>query len=282
VAVASPRSEWTSFEPNFTNGPTMVRTVYIHHTAASGQGGVVGVDDEHGRMRAIESTHINDRGWLCIGYSWVVFGSGRAYQGRGWGNKQGGNYDGGTNESTYSISFDGDFTSHSPTDEAFATAGALIVEGVELGFIHPGFELRRHGMEIVPPGIPGKEHCAGGTVFDCGGKDCPGKGVYEHFDRLLEEETLASLTDEQAQQLLTDTATVAAYIRALKEAGSRAFVVDAALERIDVIERKVDALGDAVAQLRRDVTDRRGSGRGEGRVDLEGVVDDGMTMEPTD
>ena len=249
MAVAEPRSAWTTFEPSFGRGPRAVKVVYIHHSAFPGGGGVIGVEEERARMRTIEHGHINVRGWVAVGYSKVVFGSGRSYDGRGWGIKQGGNFDGGTNETTYSICFDGDFSTSSPTDAAFATAAELLVEGVALRFISPDFELRRHGVEIVPPGVPGKEECAGISVVECSGKDCPGKGVYEHFDRLLEEDPLASLSDEQVKQLLADTASVAAYIRNLKEAGSKAITVDAALDRIASIERKVDALSAAVAQL---------------------------------
>jgi N-acetylmuramoyl-L-alanine amidase len=252
VGIAEPRSAWTTFKPSFTTGPTLVKVAYVHHSAFPSGGGVVGVEEEHRRMRSIEDTHINERGFIAIGYSKVVFGSGRTCDGRGWGLKQGGNFDGGTNETTYSICFDGDFTSKSPTDAAFATAARLLVEGVAEGFIHPDFELRRHGMEIVPPGVPGKEHCAGRTVLECTGKDCPGRGVYEHFDRLLEEDPLATLSDDEVKQLLADTAVVADYIRRLKEAGSKASSVDAALGRIAAIERKVDALAAAVSQLGRD------------------------------
>lgn len=192
MGIASPRSAWTSFRPNFTTGPKKVKVVYIHHSAAADEGDPISETAEFGRMRSIESTHINERGWLCVGYSFVVFGSGRACEGRGWGHKQGGNYDGGTNESTYSVCFDGDFGGHAPTDAAFATAAALIAEGVALGWIDPDYELRGHREEIIPPGVRGKEHCAGMRVVDCTGKDCPGKFVYTQFDRLEDD-----LTPEQ-------------------------------------------------------------------------------------
>jgi hypothetical protein len=50
---------------------------------------------------------------------------------------------------------------------------------------------------------------------------------------------MAVLTDAEAKKLMAEVALVAAYITNLKEAGSRAEVVDSRLDRIPEIEQKV-------------------------------------------
>lgn len=191
MGIAAPRSDWAVENVNLTDGPEKVKIVYIHHSASLRSTGPISVTEEKNAMRSMEYTHIHDRGWAAIGYSKVVFGSGRAYDGRGWGFKQGANYDGGTNESTYSICFDGDFSSKTPTDAAWATAAALISEGVAQGWIDPNYELRGHREEVTPAW----HACHPKTVLQCTGKDCPGAGVYNNFDRLVED-AMAFLSDE--------------------------------------------------------------------------------------
>lgn len=214
MGIAAPRSAWTTRKPSLAPGPRLVRRVFVHHTAFPDVGGVISEADEHERMRSIEDTHLA-RGWAAAGYSKVIMGSGRAYDGRGWGFKQGANYDGGTNESTYSICFDGDFTSKSPTEEAMQTFRDLIAEGLAEGWIAPDFELVRHGMEVIPPGLPG----AGQTVLAYKGKDCPGAGVYSRFDDLREvDDIVASLTDAEKAELLAGVRNVNLMVKGAERA----------------------------------------------------------------
>lgn len=59
---------------------TPKRDLYFHHTV--GPGAFRNRADERREMRAIEDQHIR-QGWLTIGYSGVLFPSGRLYWGRG-------------------------------------------------------------------------------------------------------------------------------------------------------------------------------------------------------
>lgn len=247
MSVAASRITWTTRVAPLVPGPRLVAELMVHHTAYSGGGGVISVEAEQARMRAIEAGHLA-RGWAAAGYSKVIFGSGRAYDGRGWGWKQGANEDGprgdGKNWSTYSLCFDGDFTSAPPTEAAMQTFRDLVAEGVALEWVSPGYVLLGHRDEIIPPGVRGKEHCAGRTVLQCTGKDCPGAGVYTRFDELKEE---VDMTPEQAAMLKF----VHDYLKNLKQQGSTSGVLDRRLDLIPEIEAKVDALAAAVAALPR-------------------------------
>lgn len=53
----------------------------VHHTASAFTGRTL--DEERNEMRTIQNFHMNQRGWNDIGYHYVIFPSGRVYEGRG-------------------------------------------------------------------------------------------------------------------------------------------------------------------------------------------------------
>lgn len=55
--------------------------IAVHHTVSRNRSWTKGQEMEH--MRDLERQHIN-QGWQTIGYSFVLFPSGRVYVGRGW------------------------------------------------------------------------------------------------------------------------------------------------------------------------------------------------------
>lgn len=66
--------------------PTVVR---VHHTAGPGPkytrtSAKKNKAAEVEKLRELERFHVNARGWAAIGYSYLIFGSGRVYEGRGF------------------------------------------------------------------------------------------------------------------------------------------------------------------------------------------------------
>lgn len=56
-----------------------------HHTGDSGVPATATVEEERAYLRRTEDFHIRTRGYKAIGYSYLVFPSGRVYEGRGFG-----------------------------------------------------------------------------------------------------------------------------------------------------------------------------------------------------
>jgi hypothetical protein len=117
------RETWRAVGTVPADGTTK-RTLGIHHTVGpSSAGWTKAQEREH--MRQLERQHIS-QGWSTIGYSWVVFHSGRIYEGRG---KRGvPAAQGGQNSGTWALAFAGNFDGErDPSVEARRTARELIV-----------------------------------------------------------------------------------------------------------------------------------------------------------
>ena len=61
------------------------------------------------RVRSMQNHHMNNNGWLDIGYNFLVGEDGRAYEGRGWTRV--GAHAAGCNSRSIGIAIIGDFTS---------------------------------------------------------------------------------------------------------------------------------------------------------------------------
>lgn len=80
--------------------------------------------EEIARMKQIESVHMDERGWSAIAYSYVVFPSGRAYVGRGFGVVPAAQY--GYNAGNGAICLDGQYeTSRTSWAQRKAIVGLL-------------------------------------------------------------------------------------------------------------------------------------------------------------
>jgi N-acetylmuramoyl-L-alanine amidase len=94
----------------------------VHHTADSGLPSTATVAEEHAYLRRIEDFHIRTRGYAAIGYSYLVFPSGRVYEGRGFGKL--GAHTLGHNEDV-GVCFVGNFDKQKPTDAALRSERKL-------------------------------------------------------------------------------------------------------------------------------------------------------------
>lgn len=155
------RADWGASAGRGTSiGP--VDDVIVHHFWRPNLPSVVAPEREAALMRAVEKTHVEDNEWSGFGYSFVVFQSGRVYEGRGWGRE--GAHTVGMNDRSIGIAFAIDGDEHVPTPEAWAAAKDLIEDGVALGHIEPDLEISGH-----------RDHAA---------KSCPGERIAPHIQSL--------------------------------------------------------------------------------------------------
>jgi peptidoglycan recognition protein len=135
---------------------------YIHHTV--GPAGDGRRSTEADIMRDIQRFHQQSRGWSDIAYSFVIFPSGRIYEGRGWGIV--GAHTEGQNSTSHAICFAGNFETDRPTLAALEAAAELYRIGVVLGHI-------RKGSKIL-----GHRDAPGAATA------CPGTNLYSKLDRI--------------------------------------------------------------------------------------------------
>lgn len=147
-AVVSPlgvaaRAAWGSKYPavqKMNPGPKSL--VVVHHFATPDVPPIATVEQEESAMRQVESYHVETHGWKAIGYSFVVFASGRIYEGRGWGMV--GAHTPGKNSSAHGIAFAVNGELHSLTLQAIAAFRALVHEGVRRGFVASDWKIGGH------------------------------------------------------------------------------------------------------------------------------------------
>jgi N-acetylmuramoyl-L-alanine amidase len=130
-----------------------VDEVVIHHFWRPSLAEVVPAAREAQLLRQVEKTHVEDNGWSGFGYSFVVFQSGRVYEGRGWGRE--GAHTTGENDRTIGIAFAIDGDQDEPTAEAWAAAKALIEDGVAQGHLTDDVVVSGHA-DYAPKSCPGR------------------------------------------------------------------------------------------------------------------------------
>lgn len=81
--MAISRKTWGARRTNVSRDSRRKREVFIHHEAGPVRK-PQSESQERRVMREIQAFHINSRGWADIGYSYVLFPSGRLYEGRGF------------------------------------------------------------------------------------------------------------------------------------------------------------------------------------------------------
>jgi N-acetylmuramoyl-L-alanine amidase len=150
------RREWDARElrGHITHGPKAL--VVFHHFLDPDVRAGVTLATEREMMRHVEWFHTHRRHWDGIAYNWVIFQSGHAYQGRGWGWT--GAHTEGHNSASVGVAFAVDGTEHRLTPAAREAARLLLAEGVRLGHLTPDFEIKGHR--------------------DFGDTECPGRLIY--------------------------------------------------------------------------------------------------------
>jgi peptidoglycan recognition protein len=161
-----PRSEWHARADK--NGADVSSRLpwgeVCIHTEAGPDRRPGSLSHEAQAMRNIEAFHIGpERGWNGIAYSFVIFPSGRIFEGRGWGRS--GAHTEGRNSTAAGVCFAGHGDKSAATPEAVSACRWLIGEGIRLGRLRPS------------PLITGHRQ------YTTKGKSCPGDRIWAQLDR---------------------------------------------------------------------------------------------------
>uniref|UniRef100_A0A023GMN1 Peptidoglycan-recognition protein n=2 Tax=Amblyomma TaxID=6942 RepID=A0A023GMN1_AMBTT len=135
------RRKWGARRPRGRSPmrPKQAQRVFIHHTTGAGCNSLASCSR---LMRGHQNYHMNNNRWPDIGYSFLIGGDGRVYEGRGFGIE--GAHTIGYNKNAIAISFIGDFSRQRPNAKMLAAAKKLIACGVKKGHIKRGYKLHGH------------------------------------------------------------------------------------------------------------------------------------------
>ncbi|HSJ23707.1 MAG TPA: N-acetylmuramoyl-L-alanine amidase [Longimicrobiales bacterium] len=155
LAISS-RSHWGGPAAPFGSiySPAMV-AVTVHHTFSPALPASATVAQERAAMLGMHRDHINRNGWAGIGYHFVIFQSGRVYEGRGWGRTgaHAGSADG---NRTLGVVFTINGETTAPSAAALNALGQLRDLGVREGRLTRGHALKLH-MDWKATSCPGRK-----------------------------------------------------------------------------------------------------------------------------
>jgi len=80
------RSEWGAQSPTADYRYAPATHLAIHHTATAGAGAADTWEECAAAVRAIQDFHVNGRGWIDVGYNYLICQTGAIFQGREDGN----------------------------------------------------------------------------------------------------------------------------------------------------------------------------------------------------
>lgn len=140
--IARTRPQWGAKHGVGKAIPGDLSLVLIHHTAGPDLPPDATEQREKDVVRGIEKQHVEANGWQGIGYNWLIFPSGRVYEGRGW-RRQGAHCPG-KNSVSVGVSFVMNSELHEPTPKAIQACKELIAMGIMANHIKVGFEVKGH------------------------------------------------------------------------------------------------------------------------------------------
>ena len=177
------RQDWGAEFGRGDHNPGAKPNVVAHHTLAPVLPASATMLEEAAAMRGMDRDHVERNGWDGIGYNFVIFQSGRVYEGRGWGYKgaHAGSKGNGVSEG---VAFAVDGRKDTPSAAAIASCRLLIVDGIRAGHLASDYRLSGH-RDWMP------------------GRDCPGDAMYRMIQTLRHDE--ASLIPKVFASPLTAT-----------------------------------------------------------------------------
>lgn len=135
------RAEWHARAPVLRERqPAPAAFAVIHHTYIPGACATFEACAD--AMRAMQRSHQDDRRFNDIGYSFLVAGDGRVYEGRGWGVV--GAHSPKYNDNGVGVAFIGDFRKETPSEQMLGAAQALLACGVRQGHLQEDYRLLGH------------------------------------------------------------------------------------------------------------------------------------------
>ncbi|XP_046409755.1 peptidoglycan-recognition protein SC2-like isoform X3 [Neodiprion fabricii] len=112
-----------------------VELVIIGHTASSP---CSTFEECASKMQTFQNLHVQTRGWVSIGYNFVIGGDGNVYQALGWDIT---NY---TRDNSIMISFIGNYVINEVKNKQRKAVQLLLEQGVELGKLASNYKLVAH------------------------------------------------------------------------------------------------------------------------------------------
>ncbi|CAF1002215.1 unnamed protein product [Rotaria magnacalcarata] len=151
------RVEWGARKPSsITNLTSQPLSFYvIHHSETPPCYDDVSCVE---RVKGIQYYHQIGRGWVDIGYHFLVGENGKAYEGRGWNREAAHSLE--WNNDAYGICIIGNFTMASPNEKASNAIRSLIDCGVKSGHVKENYYVITHRQSQRP-----------------GYTECPGDGA---------------------------------------------------------------------------------------------------------
>lgn len=150
--MAISRARWGA-KGTIPNDPARKRELFVHHTVSKPGKVRWTRAEERAHMRELEQGHLNN-GWSTIGYSYVLFPTGRLYVGRGFRGLPAAQ--GGHNTGTVAIACVGNYDLQGPTRR------------LRLRLVSAAVNLRLRGVRTVGghQQAPGQSTgCPGGTLM---------------------------------------------------------------------------------------------------------------------
>ncbi|XP_074486638.1 N-acetylmuramoyl-L-alanine amidase [Sebastes fasciatus] len=127
--------------------------LYVHHTYEPSSPCLSFPTCSRG-MRAMQRFHQEDRGWIDIGYSFVVGSDGYVYEGRGWHHL--GTHTRGHNSIGYGVSIIGNYTATLPSRHAMDLLRHRLVKcAVDGGGLAANFTIHGHRQVVNYTSCPG-------------------------------------------------------------------------------------------------------------------------------
>lgn len=148
----TPRSIWGAKAGIGADMPKNVGVAVIHNAYLPDVPASASPAEEMAALRAMESFHVNDRGWNGIAYQWIVFQSGRIYEGRGWGRT--GAHCPGMNDKSYGILFVINGQIRDISKEGIEGGRSVLREAVRAGWMVRNYRPAGH-REFVKRTCPG-------------------------------------------------------------------------------------------------------------------------------
>ena len=173
------RTEWGCPDGQGTSRPpvsyTTVTHLIVHHTVNNNSSA-----DWAAVVRAIWSFHFYDRGYIDIGYNYLIDPQGVIYEGRSGGDNVQGAHFSGVNGGTMGVALLGTFTGVPPTAKAFESLRRILAWKADQRQLAP-YQATLHAPSgLLLRVISGHRDGPGAT-------ECPGDALYALLPRLRAE-----------------------------------------------------------------------------------------------
>jgi N-acetylmuramoyl-L-alanine amidase len=166
------RAEWECPDGQITtHGSLSYNTVthlIVHHTA-------MGVEepssDWPALVRSIWNFHVLERGWVDIGYNYLIDPNGVIYEGRSGGDNVIGAHFSGVNVGTMAVALLGDFTAEAPTTYALNSLKEILAWKCDQCGVDPEGRSLHEASQLILNTISGHRDGPKAT-------ECPGEALY--------------------------------------------------------------------------------------------------------